>query len=397
MHVLAKSCCMRLCRSSILIITCLACLELDSCLASTPTPNPTFESLEIAQASVTDTTEQPALKPGNTGVQVEALQTQLKKLGYYDGEIDGRYGTGTRLAVLKFQQAKGLIADGIAGTTTRQSLLLAVKETPLNFPATSPTPKPSTKPEQEQQGILWWSLVGIGVLGSVGALTYFARWFSSKVQKDTKPVTAYPDFSQVDTNPVTPQLEKFDATIARQSNSPTFISPQEATTVPPEAQLLPPETTSRLAKVNIIDELIEDLRAPDPTQRRKAIWDLSQQGDSRAIQPLMELMMNTDSQQRSLILSALAEIGSRTLKPINRALAISLQDESPQVRQNAIRDLTRVYDMMTQISQMLCHAVEDPDVEVQATARYALSQMNRIRALPGQDNIPEDSQEEPPK
>ncbi|MBR8837696.1 MAG: peptidoglycan-binding protein, partial [Stigonema ocellatum SAG 48.90 = DSM 106950] len=48
------------------------------------------------------------------------------------------------------------------------------------------------------------------------------------------------------------------------------------------------------------------------------------------------------------------------------------------------RDLTRVYDSMSQMSQMLSHAAQDPDVEVQATARYALSQMNRIRALPTQ-------------
>ena len=94
-------------------------------------------------------------------------------------------------------------------------------------------------------------------------------------------------------------------------------------------------------------------------------------------------MVDADSQQRSLILAALAEINTRTLKPMNRALAISLQDESPQVRQNAIRDLTRVYDMMAQMSQILSHAVRDPDADVRSTAKYALSQMNRIRALPG--------------
>ncbi len=76
---------------------------------------------------------------------------------------------------------------------------------------------------------------------------------------------------------------------------------------------------------------------------------------------MVDLMIDADSQQSSLILAALAEIGIRTLKPMNRALAVSMQDESPQVRQNAICDLARVYDMMGQMSQILRHAVEDTD------------------------------------
>jgi peptidoglycan hydrolase-like protein with peptidoglycan-binding domain len=151
------------------------------------------------------------------------------------------------------------------------------------------------------------------------------------------------------------------------------------------SELFPPQKTSRLAKVSIIDELVKDIRSADSTKRRKAIWDLGQQGDSRAIQPLVDLMIDADSQQRSLILAALSEISIRTLKPMNRALAMSLQDESPEVRQNAIRDLTRVYDLMAQVSQMLVHATQDDDPQVQETAKYALSQMNKIRALSGQN------------
>ncbi|MGD1910571.1 MAG: HEAT repeat domain-containing protein, partial [Rivularia sp. (in: cyanobacteria)] len=119
--------------------------------------------------------------------------------------------------------------------------------------------------------------------------------------------------------------------------------------------------------------------------RRKAIWELGQKGDSRAIQPLVEQMVHCDSQQRSLILAALAEIGTRTLKPMNRALAVSMQDESADVRKNAIRDLTRVYDMMTQITQMLAMATEDEDPEVQQVAKYAISHMNRITILPSEE------------
>jgi hypothetical protein len=143
--------------------------------------------------------------------------------------------------------------------------------------------------------------------------------------------------------------------------------------------------TSRLAKVDIVEELIQDLLNPDPAKRRKAIWDLGQQGDSRAVQPLVELMMDSDSSQRSLILSAISEIGIKTLKPVNRALMLSLQDNSSDVRKNGIRDVTRIYDLIGQISQLLQHAASDPDQEVQETATWALTQLNRIRPLGGAD------------
>jgi HEAT repeats len=159
----------------------------------------------------------------------------------------------------------------------------------------------------------------------------------------------------------------------------------ESTSSPQSNALSIPETT-RLAKFNIIDELVQDLHNPDPAKRRKVIWELAQRGDSRAMQPLVDLMMNVDSKQRGLILEALAQISTRTLKPISRALAISLQDENSEVRKNAIRDLTQIYEPIAQVSHLLRHAIEDPDPEVQETARWALNQLNRIRALPGMEN-----------
>ncbi|MBW4520961.1 MAG: HEAT repeat domain-containing protein [Scytolyngbya sp. HA4215-MV1] len=142
------------------------------------------------------------------------------------------------------------------------------------------------------------------------------------------------------------------------------------------------DETTRLPRVSVIDQLTHDLCSADPVKRQKAIWELGQRGDTRAVQPLVELMVNSDSKQRSLILASLSEIGTRTLKPLSRALAISLQDNNAEVRKNAIRDLTRVYDLVAQISQLLHHATEDPDQEVRETARWALGQLNRIRTVP---------------
>jgi len=128
-----------------------------------------------------------------------------------------------------------------------------------------------------------------------------------------------------------------------------------------------------------VDRLINDLQHTDPVKRRGAIWELGQEGDSRAVQPLVDLMLEADSQQRTLILAAIAEISIRTLKPLKRALLTSLQDENSDVRKNAIRDTTRVYDMMAQLSQLLSHAVNDSDPEVQDTAHWALAQLSRLR------------------
>ena len=46
------------------------------------------------------------------------LQQDLSKLGYYSGTISGHFGSKTEAAVMSFQKANGLSADGIAGSKT---------------------------------------------------------------------------------------------------------------------------------------------------------------------------------------------------------------------------------------------------------------------------------------
>jgi len=62
------------------------------------------------------------LKFGDTGPQVKALQQALISLGFLSGTADGDYGQATQLAVQKFQAAKNLGQDGIAGPQTLQAL-----------------------------------------------------------------------------------------------------------------------------------------------------------------------------------------------------------------------------------------------------------------------------------
>ncbi|GCE95618.1 HEAT repeat domain-containing protein [Limnospira platensis] len=169
-------------------------------------------------------------------------------------------------------------------------------------------------------------------------------------------------------------------------NLPPTPVTQTAPEAPPEPSA-PTEPTlvaesPQPLKIDRIEELILQLQYPNPNHRSKAIWELAQQGDSRAIEPLVNLLFTSDSKQRSKILAALAEISTRCIKPMSKALVFSLQDENPEVRQNAIRDLTRIYDLMYQTSQILQRAMDDPEPDVRETAQWAADKLSRMRPLP---------------
>ena len=67
-----------------------------------------------------DTTK--TLQRYSEGDEVRKLQTMLSDLGYYSGNKTGSFGELTKEAVIAFQQAKGLSADGIAGPRTLAAL-----------------------------------------------------------------------------------------------------------------------------------------------------------------------------------------------------------------------------------------------------------------------------------
>ena len=56
------------------------------------------------------------------GEDIRAVQNKLNSLGYNAGTADGYYGNATRSAVISFQSAKGLTADGEVGPATWNAL-----------------------------------------------------------------------------------------------------------------------------------------------------------------------------------------------------------------------------------------------------------------------------------
>jgi len=99
--------------------------------ATTPTPTTTPTTPETTPDTTTTAPdaitlpEGVTLRSGDDGPEVEALQQALAKLGYDPGAIDGDYGPSTQAAVVAFQTAEGLTADGIAGSETLNALAAA--------------------------------------------------------------------------------------------------------------------------------------------------------------------------------------------------------------------------------------------------------------------------------
>ncbi len=61
-------------------------------------------------------------KYGSRGNEVTQIQSKLKRWGYYNGSVDGIYGSQTQAAVKYFQRKNGLTVDGIAGPATLKAM-----------------------------------------------------------------------------------------------------------------------------------------------------------------------------------------------------------------------------------------------------------------------------------
>jgi hypothetical protein len=103
-----------------------------------PTPTPPASAsptTEPPPATAPPPTTEPAppapdvLRVGAAGPEVRELQERLVDLGFWLGEPDGVFGTGTQHAVLAFQKANRIGVDGVVGEQTRDALDSAARPT----------------------------------------------------------------------------------------------------------------------------------------------------------------------------------------------------------------------------------------------------------------------------
>lgn len=79
-------------------------------------------TLNIFCLALSQTAAADLYKKGSTGATVREIQTRLKNWGYYDGAVDGIYGSQTEKAVRYFQRKNGLSVDGQVGNQTLAAL-----------------------------------------------------------------------------------------------------------------------------------------------------------------------------------------------------------------------------------------------------------------------------------
>lgn len=81
------------------------------------------------------------LKMGDKGEDVFFLQSKLKELGFYTGEVTGVYREGTKKAVSAYQRSLGLRVGGTADTKLQEGLFMH---------SAAPTPLPTDMPEESE-------------------------------------------------------------------------------------------------------------------------------------------------------------------------------------------------------------------------------------------------------
>jgi lysozyme len=126
---------------------------------------------ERAQFLRPDDTTTPSLTHGLSQVtDVKSLQSVLKKIGFYGGEVDGDFGPKTEKAVRDFQAKRGLVVDGVVGEKTYAALddeTLRAAKSSLSPPAvaepaaqvTPPAKLPAPPIPEETPGKSLWTMI----------------------------------------------------------------------------------------------------------------------------------------------------------------------------------------------------------------------------------------------
>ena len=97
------------------------------------------------------------IKLGDSGTDVESMQSRLNELGYYDSKVNGYFGVATEDAVRAFQTKNKIDVDGVFNVSDRDLLYSPearpkIDPTPTPKPTPKPTPRPTKKPTATSSG-----------------------------------------------------------------------------------------------------------------------------------------------------------------------------------------------------------------------------------------------------
>lgn len=156
----------------------------------------TSSSSSSSSASTSGLDMTTTLRLNSKSSTVTAVQTRLKELKYYTGNITGNYGQKTMAAVKEFQQKNGLTADGLAGAKTLAAIFgsTAISASSASSGASS---SGSSVSASSVQNVNWYSMRGKykdGIIVTVydfdTGLSWNLKTMSKDKHWDMEPVTA---------------------------------------------------------------------------------------------------------------------------------------------------------------------------------------------------------------
>ncbi|MBE5793345.1 MAG: peptidoglycan-binding protein [Clostridiales bacterium] len=112
-----------------------------------------------------------AMRIGDDNSDVKKLQKALKILGYYDGRLDGDYGSGTTAAVKAYQKDHKLEADGVAGRSTVKSIFGSCAKTSMNAELNGSASNKKTSVSSTTNTSKYKTVNSIGEIGSAPSPT----------------------------------------------------------------------------------------------------------------------------------------------------------------------------------------------------------------------------------
>ena len=158
----------------------------DGSAIATPTPSATTIPGSEGKAEASYNT----LRLGSSGNAVKNLTTELINQGYMTGSPTTKYTSAVESAVKKFQEAKNLTVDGIAGSATQHALYGTVPIGSGDVSNLSMTLYPAEKIEWSEMNDLWARGSNYKVYDVKTGIVWWAHRWAGGLHADVEPLTA---------------------------------------------------------------------------------------------------------------------------------------------------------------------------------------------------------------